>query len=63
MSEFLTTIEVADLCRTSPETVRYWRHLGKGPASFKLGRRVIYAAADVHSWIDAERARQSPGAA
>ncbi len=37
--------------RTSPETVRYWRHVGKGPASFKLGRKVLYAAADVVAWI------------
>lgn len=55
MSKYLTTDEVADLCRTSAETVRYWRHIGRGPKSFKLGRRVLYAADDVTSWI--ERAR------
>ena len=52
MSEtYLTTSEVADLCRTSAETVRYWRHIGKGPASFKVGRRVLYAAGDVETWL------------
>lgn len=51
MAKFLTTAEVADLCRTSPETVRYWRHVGNGPASFKVGRRVLYAEADVEQWL------------
>ena len=48
--EYLTTEEL-DQLRTSPETVRYWRHEGKGPRSFKVGRRVLYAAADVEAFI------------
>lgn len=55
MPNYLTTTEVADLVRTSPETVRYWRHIGKGPKSFKLGRRVLYAETDVLAWINAQR--------
>ena len=51
----LTTEEVAQLYRTSPETVRYWRHIGKGPASFKVGRRVLYALEDVEAWERAAR--------
>lgn len=47
---YLTTEEVAQRYRTSPETVRYWRHVGKGPASFKVGRRVLYAHDDVERW-------------
>jgi len=63
MSEvrYLTTPEVAELCRTAPETVRYWRHIRKGPASFKLGRRVLYAAEDVEAWLKAEREAQAGG--
>lgn len=53
MTEFLTTAEVAELCRTSPDTVRYWRHVRKGPTSFKLGRRVLYPAAGVQAWLAA----------
>ena len=41
--EYLTTEEVAQKLRTPAETVRYWRHVGKGPKSFKIGRRVLYA--------------------
>jgi len=48
---FMTTQEVAVTMRTSPETVRYWRHVGRGPASFKVGRRVLYARTDVQAWI------------
>ncbi len=49
----LTGAEVAAMFRTSPETVRYWRHIGKGPRSFKVGRRVLYRESDVLAWADA----------
>ena len=52
---YMTTPEVAVLLRTSPETVRYWRHIGTGPSSFKVGRRVLYEAADVERWIQGHR--------
>lgn len=55
MGKFLITEEVAELCRTTPETVRYWRHVGKGPKSFRLGRRVLYATEDVQAFIEAAR--------
>ena len=54
--KYLTTEEVAELCRTSPETVRFWRHARKGPASFRVGRRVLYAVEDVHTWLAKARA-------
>jgi hypothetical protein len=47
LPEFLTTDELADLLRTTPETCRYWRHVGKGPSCFRIGRRVLYAKEDV----------------
>ena len=48
--------EVAELVRTPVETVRYWRHIGRGPQSFKIGRRVLYARSDVEAWIADARA-------
>lgn len=57
MSKYLTTQEVAETLRTSAETVRYWRHMGKGPKSFKVGRRVLYAAEDVEAFITDARER------
>lgn len=59
MPKYMTTAEVAEECRTSPETVRYWRHIGKGPKSFKLGRRVLYAREDVEAYI--AKAREAAG--
>jgi DNA-binding transcriptional MerR regulator len=51
-ARFMTTTEVAELCRTSPESVRWWRHIGKGPKSFRVGRRVLYETTDVARWLD-----------
>jgi predicted DNA-binding transcriptional regulator AlpA len=58
MPDLLTTHEVAEIIRTPADTVRYWRFLGKGPRSIKLGRRVLYDRADVEAWIADEKARQ-----
>ncbi|ABL80103.1 MULTISPECIES: helix-turn-helix domain-containing protein [unclassified Nocardioides] len=51
MPDYLTTAEVADILRTPVETVRFWRHAHKGPKSFKVGRRVLYAREDVERFI------------
>lgn len=51
LPRFLTTQELAAHLRTPPETVRFWRHVGKGPKSFKVGRRVLYAREDVEAFI------------
>nr|WP_255525346.1 helix-turn-helix domain-containing protein [Mycolicibacterium sp. BK634] len=48
----MTLLEVAEMTRTNPATLRYWRSVGGcGPRSFKLGRRVLYRRADVEQWI------------
>jgi len=46
----LTTEEVAVRFRTSPATVRYWRHVGIGPSGIKVGRRVLYDEAECDRW-------------
>ena len=51
LEQYLTTGDVAHLCRTTSDTVRYWRHVGRGPASFRVGRRVLYAQQDVEAWL------------
>lgn len=50
--ELLTITEAADLLRAPVATLRYWRHLGTGPDSFRLGRRVLYRRDDLQAWID-----------
>lgn len=47
--------EVSALTGTSEATLRYWRHCGNGPRSYKLGRRVVYDLADVQGWLDEQR--------
>lgn len=47
MSDYLTTKEVADHYRTAEATVRYWRHNGYGPRGVKIGRKVLYARAEL----------------
>ena len=53
--ELLTIAEAADLVRAPVATLRYWRHLGTGPRSFRIGRRVVYRLDDVEDWITAQR--------
>jgi DNA-binding transcriptional MerR regulator len=47
-SELLTIAEAAELVRAPVATLRCWRHLGTGPRSFRLGRRVLYRRDDLH---------------
>mgnify|MGYP002779702991 CR=1 FL=1 len=58
--ELLTITEAAEVLRTPVATLRYWRHLGTGPRSFRLGRRVLYRRDDLHAWIDAQRENAVP---
>ena len=60
-SDLLTITEAAALLRAPVATLRYWRHLGTGPASFRLGRRVLYRRDDLHTWIDAQRVQRRDG--
>jgi predicted DNA-binding transcriptional regulator AlpA len=59
--ELLSIQEVADLVRVPVATLRYWRHLGTGPRSFRIGRSVRYWRMEVFAWLDeqAKSDRQS----
>lgn len=50
--ELMTLKEVAELVRVPAATLRYWRHLGTGPHSFRIGRSVRYWRNDVVHWLD-----------
>ncbi len=58
--ELLTIAEAAEVLRTPVATLRYWRHLGTGPRSFRLGRRVLYRRDDLRLWIDGQREAAVP---
>ena len=60
-SELLTIAEAAQLLRAPIATLRYWRHLGTGPTSFRLGRRVLYRRDDLQAWVEAQLGRSATG--
>lgn len=59
MSDLLTLAEVAERLRVPTATLRFWRHKGTGPKSFRLGGRVAYKASDVEAWIEEQYAAAS----
>ncbi len=64
MSELLTIEDVAERLGRPVATLRFWRHAGTGPRSFRLGGKIAYKAVDVESWIeDAYNADQPTPAA
>jgi excisionase family DNA binding protein len=58
VTALLTLTEAAAVLRTPVATLRYWRHLGIGPAGFRLGRRVLYRRDDLDRWVEAQRTAQ-----
>ncbi len=49
--EMLSLQEACTFLRVPEGTLRYWRHLGCGPRSFKVGRHVRYWRADLILWL------------
>ncbi len=43
--------QVSEMTGIPTGTPRYWRHSNIGPASFTLGRRVVYRRDEVLRWI------------
>ncbi len=61
MRVFLNEAEAAARARLSPKTLRNLRCAGGGPVFIKVGglRRVVYDAADVDAWLDAQKVRST----
>lgn len=55
--EMLTLHEACRFLRVPEGTLRYWRHLGAGPRSFKIGRHVRYWRTDLILWLTAQTNR------
>jgi hypothetical protein len=49
--ELLDAKQVSEMIGVPVGTLRYWRHSDIGPASFTLGRRVVYRRDEVLRWI------------
>jgi len=52
----LTLDEVSTMLGVPIASLRYWRHVGTGPASIKVGRHVRYRREDVEAWLTAHTA-------
>ncbi len=59
--ELLIITEAAELLRAPVATLRYWRHRGTGPRSFRLGRRVLYRRDDLQAWVEEQWGRSAAG--
>lgn len=59
MHSLLNSQQVAVLLGISPNTLKFWRHKGRGPIFIKLSDSkqggVAYVEADVIAWRDARR--------
>ena len=39
-----------------------WRHKNRGPAFYRLGRKIIYRGVDLNAWVAAKRVDPSKNA-
>ncbi len=62
MTQLLRTTEVSDQTGIPVATLRWWRHRGEGPPSFKLGKKnVVYPADALAVWISRQQAVSTKG--
>jgi hypothetical protein len=60
---FLTPAELAELMRTTTNSLSQDRYLGRGVKFIRAGRRILYARSDVLAYLEANTFQQSPGRA
>ncbi|WP_213572465.1 helix-turn-helix domain-containing protein [Rhodococcus sp. USK13] len=58
---YLTTKQVSEQTGIAAATLRYWRHVGTGPASFALGKRIVYKRSALLAWLAAQEAATTRG--
>ncbi len=52
---FVNDVEAAQILAVSPQTLRNYRHLGRGPAYSKRGRMVRYRVQDLFDFMASGR--------
>ena len=60
---YMTTAEVAARFRRPEATVRWWRYVGYGPESVKVGRAALYPVESVEAFEAQVRAEAAEKAA
>lgn len=61
MERLLTFAEIAEKTGIPEGTLRYWRHVGDGPESFRIGRRVYVPESKYKEWFEQMTAPQRGG--
>ena len=51
MEPLMTIEEVSAVLRVPVATLRYWRHQGNGPTSFRQGKRIFYTRAAIEAHV------------
>lgn len=44
----------------SREKLAQWRHQGRGPVYYKLGRKIVYRGSDLNEWVEQQRVGGEP---
>lgn len=52
---FVNDVEAAKIISASPQTLRNWRHIGRGPVYSKRGKMVRYKVKDLLDFMNAGR--------
>lgn len=63
MSERLTLQEASEYLNIPTNTLRWYRTVGTGPKSYRLGGRVFYDRQDLDEWANAEKHATARGGA
>lgn len=50
--KLLTLQEAAERLRKTPAALRWMRHVGTGPRSALIGRRIMYLEPELDRWIE-----------
>jgi predicted DNA-binding transcriptional regulator AlpA len=59
--EIMTTRQVSETTGIPVGTLRFWRHTNQGPASFSLGKKVVYRRSELEAWIAEQEAATRRG--
>jgi excisionase family DNA binding protein len=52
LPKLLTTEEAANYLNLSPRSLIRWRVERRGPPAVRVGRKIMYRARDLESWLD-----------
>ena len=61
LEPFMSVDELANYLGVPKQTIYDWRVNGKGPKAHRFGKRIMFAASDVRSWVDTQRDTGPPG--